>query len=90
MPFSLFGTVNIVSFHTSLSDARAWKPNWGFASFSFNDSLFLEGWRRRGFSGRSAFSIRRTSDDMDEIQRELNVGGKLEILISAAAPKSLP
>jgi len=27
---------------------------------------------------------------MDEIQRELNVGGKLEILISAAAPKSLP
>jgi hypothetical protein len=32
-----------------------------------------------GFSGRSAFSTGRTSDDMDEIQRELNVGGKLEI-----------
>jgi hypothetical protein len=30
------------------------------------------------------------SDDMDEIQRELNVGGKLEILISPATPKSLP
>jgi len=27
---------------------------------------------------------------MDEIQRELNVGGKLEILIFTAAPKSLP
>jgi hypothetical protein len=31
------------------------------------------------FTGRSAFSTGRTSDDMDEIQRELNVGGKLEI-----------